>query len=152
MERSVRLFPLWLLVLSAGLVLCGCGADDSDDEGTEYYLLMSASHATLSVAGLWEAMGDGEDYNGTYILLRGDLYDVDVEDEGGGDVTLINSSDQTVDCEFDSDIDISGLQEALDLIVIIGGICHYETGDTDITSDDYPYLESCDYSYVYEDQ
>lgn len=144
-----RIFLLFLLV--AGLCIYGCSSDSDDDYS--YYEELTESYETLTVAGLWDAMEDEEDYQGSYILLYGVLYDVDVDDY---QVTLIDSStSKTVDCEFDSDIDLTELQDVLDNndstddldIVTIGGVAYYSSD-----SSEYPYLDSCDYFYVNEDQ
>jgi hypothetical protein len=104
----------------------------------------------LTVSELWTALeNSNEDYNGTYILLKGVLLSV-----GTNSVTVMDSdTNKSVKCSFDTSVDLTDLSDALDNstgsdedIVTIGGVSYYYT---DTSS--YPYLDSCDYFYVNDD-
>jgi hypothetical protein len=128
--------------------MSGCNSDVSTSDDT--YNEMTAKYTLLSVSELWTAFtNSNEDYNGTYILLKGVLLSV-----GTNSVTLMDSdTKKSIKCSFDTSIDLTDLSDALDNttgsdedIVTIGGVSHYYT---DTSS--YPYLEDCDYFYVNND-
>jgi len=129
--------------------MCGCNYESEEDSD---YDDMTAAYETFSVLGLWEEMESDEDFNGSYILVQGVLFDVDTDD---GVVTLIDyDTSKTVECEFDSDIDLTTLEEVLDNnddgdldVVTIAGICLFYT-----STSSYPYLTGCDYYYVNSDE
>ena len=129
--------------------MCGCNYESEEDSDYED---MTAAYETFSVLGLWEEMESHEDLNGSYILVQGVLFDVDTDD---GVVTLIDyDTSKTVECEFDSDIDLTTLEEVLDNnddgdldVVTIAGICRFYT-----STSSYPYLTGCDYYYVNSDE
>ena len=139
-----------LCLLMTGLCISGCNY--SSEEESEYDD-MTAAYGTFSVLGLWDALENDDDYNGNFILIQGVLFDVDADD---GMVTLIDyDTSKTVECEFDSDIDLTTLQEVLDNndddgdldVITIAGICRFYDD-----SSSYPYLTSCDYFYVNSDE
>lgn len=144
-----RIFLVCLLIVA--LCVCGCELSTEDEEDSDYDDMVS-TYELLSVIELWNAMDNGDDYNGTYILVQGVLFDVDEDD---CEVTLMDSNTtKTVECEFDSDIDLSELENVLDNnsgddedTVTIAGICRYYTN-----SSSYPYFTSCDYFYVNDDE
>lgn len=146
MKRNILLY-----LLAACLCICGCefGAEDEDSD----YEDMTAAYGLFSVIELWDAMEGDEDYNGSYVLVQGVLFDVDADDYM---VTLMDSgTSKTIECEFDSDIDLTTLVEVLDNnhddsdqdVVTIAGICRFYT-----SSSSYPYFTGCDYYYVNSDE
>ena len=135
----------WCFVLL--FVLCICGCEYSSDENDEYDDMVS-DYELFTVAGLWEAFENDEDYNGAYILVEGVLHSV------GYDLVILidDDTDTTIECEFDSSIDLTDLEDALDndddqVVVTVGGICYYYDDDSS-----YPYLAYCDYYYINSDE
>ncbi|HPI93644.1 MAG TPA: hypothetical protein PK350_10960 [Deltaproteobacteria bacterium] len=129
--------------------LCGCGSEILTEE-EEDYEDMIATYDTYTVSGLWDALENDEDINGTYILLQGVLFSV-----GDDEVVLIDSeTSKTAQCEFNGSVDLTELETALENnegddedTVTIGGICLFYSDTTY-----YPYLDSCDYYYVNDDE
>lgn len=144
MKRKIRMF---LLIIA--LCISGCSTDDLT--GTDAtYEEMTSKYTLLTVSDLWTALDNSnEDYNGTYILLKGVLLSV-----GTNSITLMDSdTNKSIKCSFDTSVDLTDLSDALDNssgsdedIVTVGGISYYYT---DTSS--YPYLEDCDYFYVNDD-
>jgi hypothetical protein len=139
---------LWPYLFIAAAYMTGCNSDVSTSDDT--YNEMISKYTLLTVSELWTALGNSnEDYDGTYILLKGVLLSV-----GTNSVTLIDSdTKKSVKCSFDTSIDLTTLSEVLandtgseEDIVTVGGVSHYYT---DTSS--YPYLEDCDYFYVNDD-
>ena len=138
-----------VIVLSLALFfLSGC--DDVENETDSTYEDMTSKYSLLTVSGLWDVLENGnEDYNGTYLLAKGVLLSV-----GTDSATLLDADTQkAITCEFDSGVDLTGLESVMsnngtdsEDTVTIGGVCHYYEDSTS-----YPYLESCDYFYVNED-
>jgi hypothetical protein len=144
MKRKIRMY-----LFIAVACMSGCATDDvasTDDT----YEDMTSKYTLLAVSELWTALeNSNEDYNGTYILLKGVLLSV-----GTNSVTVMDSdTNKSVKCSFDTSVDLTDLSDALDNstgsdedIVTIGGVSYYYT---DTSS--YPYLDSCDYFYVNDD-
>lgn len=137
------------IILSMTIIcFLGCKAVENETEST--YDDMTSKYALMTVSELWNALENSdEDYNGTYLLAKGVLLSV-----GTDSATLLDSDTQkAITCEFDSSVDLTTLKSLLanngtdsQDIVTIGGVCHYYENTTS-----YPYLESCDYFYVNED-
>ena len=137
-------------LLTVGVLLYGCnGGSSSDSDSSSTYEDMIASYTLFSVEGLWQALDDDTDDNGTYILLKGVLHAI-----SDNEVTLIDrDTDKTITCTFLTSMDISALETVLantgsdgSDVVTIGGICYFNTDGTS-----YPYLDQCDYYYVNTD-
>ncbi len=140
---------IWPYVFIAALCMSGCNTDETTSTD-DTYKDMTSKYTLLTVPELWTALGNSnEDYNGTYILLKGVLLSV-----GTNSVTVMDSdTKKSVKCSFDTSIDLTDLSDALandsgsdEDIVTIGGVSYYYT---DTSS--YPYLEDCDYFYVNDD-
>ena len=140
---------IWPYVFIAALCMSGCNTDETTSTD-DTYKDMTSKYTLLTVPELWTALeNSNEDYNGTYILLKGVLLSV-----GTNSVTVMDSdTKKSVKCSFDTSIDLTDLSDALandsgsdEDIVTIGGVSYYYT---DTSS--YPYLEDCDYFYVNDD-
>jgi len=146
MKRNILLSVTMLI-----LCICwGCGAEIEEDED---YDEMVETYNFFTVETLWDALENDEDYSGSYILVQGVVLDVDVVENL---VFLIaGDTSKTVECEFSSSMDLTDLEEVLDNnddcddedVVTIAGICRYYEYSTS-----YPYLDSCDYFYVNDDE
>jgi hypothetical protein len=144
MKRKMQLF-----LFVAAACISGCAVDESTSTD-DTYKDMTSRYTLMTVSGLWTALGNSnEDYNGTYILLKGVLLSV-----GTNSVTLMDSeTKKSIKCSFDTSIGLTDLSDALanntgsdEDIVTVGGVSYYYT---DTSS--YPYLEDCDYFYVNSD-
>jgi hypothetical protein len=141
---------LWPYLFIAVLCMSGCNTDDETTSADDTYKDMTSRYTLLTVSELWTALtNSNEDYNGTYILLKGVLLSA-----GTNSVTVMDSdTNKSVKCSFDTSIDLTALSDALanntgsdEDIVTIGGVSYYYTNTSN-----YPYLEDCDYFYVNND-
>jgi hypothetical protein len=141
---------IWPYLFIAALCMSGCNTADETTSTDDTYNDMISKYTLLTVSELWTALNNSnEDYNGTYILLKGVLLSV-----GTNSVTVMDSdTNKSVKCSFDSSINLTALSDALDNntgsdedTVTIGGVSYYYT---DTSS--YPFLEDCDYFYVNND-
>jgi hypothetical protein len=57
-----------ILLIAICLLIYGCNSDSSEDSTFEEMVSM---YDTYTVDGIWEALDEGDDVNGTYILLGG---------------------------------------------------------------------------------